>query len=680
MRKTAKTIAFCAVVCFAVATSASEKVPLGVDDGLRMKTVKEVTMSPDGNSVLFTVSHLDWTKNEYVLEHFLYRVSAQSTHRYIGDSGGEKFRFSPDGRHLAFLRELDPENDGPALGDSGETSQVFVMPTSGGEALQLTDHRGGVSSFRWAPSSDRIFFLAPDMADETVEAERQLGDDSYFVDEAPNGKRAARYTNFWSIDLGQRTESRLSELSLVVGDFDVSPDGERVVFDARPDTRTNFPHETELYLLSVADGTVERLTDNAAPEGGAMWSPDGKFIAYRAPDGETFELSNGFFWVVDLDSGVTRKLSGQSTGELSSEPAWSADSRAILYNEIHGTNTNLHRIDIRTGESSPLTNSTGTLRVHAYSAATDRMVYSYQNFTTPPDLFVSELGATRPRKITNLNPWISESRKLADGRLLHWRGKDDLQIEGVFFPALADDTEKNPLIVHIHGGPAGVVENAFRHDFQILAGLGFAILAPNVRGSTGYGDVFLRGLAGEVGDGEFVDMMAGVDLVIDRHDVDPKRLGVRGWSWGGVATSYAITQTDRFKAASIGAMVGNWAAEVGPGYNFDVSLWYIGGKPWDNPSEWQKRSSITHVKNVSTPAIIFHGGNDETSSVGQSLMFYTALREIGKAPVKYMRFPREEHGIEEPRHRRRLGIEEISWFMKHVRSEDWRPPAAVFGD
>ena len=227
--------------------------------------------------------------------------------------------------------------------------------------------------------------------------------------------------------------------------------------------------------------------------------------------------------------------------------------------------------------------------------------------------------------------------------------------------------------MHIHGGPAGVVTNRFDAELQVLAGLGYAILAPNVRGSSGYGDDVLRGLMGEVGDGEYVDMMAGVDYVIENESVDPERLGVRGWSWGGVATSYAITQTDRFKAASIGAMVGNWAAETGPGFNFDVSLWYIGGAPWDNPEEWAKRSSLTHVRNVTTPTILFHGGRDETSSVGQSLMFFTALSDIGKAPVRYIKFPRQGHGIEEPRLERVHLVEEIRWFKNYIDGVDWEP-------
>lgn len=652
--------------------------PMTVDDGLRMNRIENVTMSPDGDSVLYTISSLNWQENDYDNQHFLYRVADQSTRQFIGDAGGEDFRFSPDGSLLAFLRDSS-SGESAREDESPDAPQIFVMPTTGGEATRLTEHGGGVTGFRWMPGSDAIVFLADEMQSEEIEAERRLGDDSYYVDLAPNGKHASRYSNFWMIDLNERQERRLGDEEMVIGNFDVSPLGDTIVFDARPDTRTNHPGEAELYLYSIGERSLNRLTDNAAPESSAIWSPDGRYIAYRAPDDGTHELRNGYFWILDTRDGSTRRLGGQSTGELTGGSVWSADGRYLLYNEIHGTNTNLYRIDVGTGEAQALTEITGTLRAQDFSADTSRMVYSYENFTTPPDLFVSDLNGRGAQQITDANPWVSESLLLSDGELLSWTSKGDMTIEGVFIPAIGADSGSMPLIVEIHGGPAGVIENAFRHDFQMLAGQGFAVLAPNFRGSTGYGDVVLRGLMGEVGDGEFVDIMTGVDHVIAERNIDPERLGVRGWSWGGVSSSYVITQTDRFKAASIGAMVTNWAAETGPGFNFDVSLWYIGGMPWSRPEEWRRRSSITFVENVTTPSIIFHGAADETSSVGQSLMFYTALREIGRVPVRYMRFPREGHGIREPRHVRKLEHEELAWFKRYIEQEEWSAPPPSFG-
>jgi dipeptidyl aminopeptidase/acylaminoacyl peptidase len=236
-----------------------------------------------------------------------------------------------------------------------------------------------------------------------------------------------------------------------------------------------------------------------------------------------------------------------------------------------------------------------------------------------------------------------------------------------YMPVNHKKGKKVPLIVHIHGGPAGVTENSFRPELQVFCGLGYAVLGPNYRGSTGYGDKILRGLMGEVGDGEHADIMSGVDYVIANYDIDPERMGVRGWSWGGVSTGYLVTHVHRFKAAVAGAGVYNWAAECGPGYSYDVNLWYIGGTPWDNPQEWAERSAITYAKNVKTPLLLLHGGSDTVSSVNQSLMYFTALRDIGKIPVRYIKFPRQGHGIDEPRLERIRRMEEIRWFKKYIK-------------
>jgi dipeptidyl aminopeptidase/acylaminoacyl peptidase len=164
-----------------------------------------------------------------------------------------------------------------------------------------------------------------------------------------------------------------------------------------------------------------------------------------------------------------------------------------------------------------------------------------------------------------------------------------------------------------------------------------------------------------------------VDDVIKNCDIDPDRMAVRGWSWGGVSTGYLITHVHRFKAAMAGCGVYNWAAECGPGFNYDVSLWYIGGTPWDNPEEWARRSAITYVKNVKTPTLLIHGGKDTVSSVNQSLMYSTALRVVGKIPVRYIKLPRQGHRITEPRLQRIALVEEIRWFKKYVEGEDWQP-------
>jgi len=299
------------------------------------------------------------------------------------------------------------------------------------------------------------------------------------------------------------------------------------------------------------------------------------------------------------------------------------------------------------------------------------MAFVAQDWDTPPDVWAGPTDGRPGTKLTNVNPWIEETIQLAESRVIQWQSRDGTEIEGILtVPAGASD--RHPLLLHIHGGPAGVFTNTFNGRNHVWAGLGYAQLSPNVRGSSGYTDELLRGNMRDIGGGDYWDLMTGVDAVIDQGIADPDQLALRGWSYGGILGGWTITQTDRFDAASVGAMVADWTSEYGPGFNHDVSLWYIGGTPWDNPDEWRNKSALTHVANVETPTIIFHGMNDRTDTEPQSMMFFQALKDQDKT-VRYLRFPREPHGFREPRHQRTRDLEEIRWIQKYARGLEWEP-------
>jgi dipeptidyl aminopeptidase/acylaminoacyl peptidase len=301
------------------------------------------------------------------------------------------------------------------------------------------------------------------------------------------------------------------------------------------------------------------------------------------------------------------------------------------------------------------------------------MVYSFSDFDTPPDLYTSSVEEFKPIRLTDANPWIKKDLLLAAGKVVRWKSKDGLEIEGLLFlPPGHQPGKKVPLILNIHGGPAGVFNNSFRASYHVYAGLGYASLCPNVRGSSGYTDALLRGNMRDIGNGDYWDLMTGVDQLIKDGIADPEKLGVRGWSYGGILGGWTITQTSRFKAASVGAMVSDWTSEYGTGFNHDVRLWYIGGTPWDNPEGYRKRSALTYAKNVTTPTIILHGANDTTDTEAQSMNFFAYLKDMGKT-VRYIKFPREPHGFNEPRHQRIRDVEEIAWMQKYVLGLDWKP-------
>ena len=635
--------------------------PMTVDDALNMVRLGNVRMSPDGKRVFFSKSELDWEKNKRKTKYFMIPASGGEAIQYIGDEGGNSFQFSPDGKYLSFKRRVD------------KNGQIFIMGLGGGEAIQLTQHKNSINSYKWSADASQIFFTAEEPLNEEEKKEYDLGDDAVFVFEGANGREEARWRNLWVFDISSSKEKRLTNEDLIINNFDVSPDSKRIVFAATKQDTDNFFFLSELYLVDLGNPNPVRLTNNNAPESNVLWAPDGKTFIYQAPTDKDFDLTHGFLWIMNPDTGEKRKLEKASYGGISGL-TWTPDGKSLLFSESRRTDLNLYRMNIKTGKITDITKVKGGLRVLALSKDKTKMVYSYSDFDTPSDLYVSPLSEFNPVRLTNANPWIEKEILLAKSDIVRWKSKDNMEIEGVLYvPGDFQEGKKLPLIVTIHGGPPGHFANRFRSVFHIFAGLGYASLGPNIRGSDSYGDDLLCALKGDVGGGEYDDVMTGVDYLIEKGIADPDRLGVRGWSWGGILGSWVITQTDRFKAASLGAMVGSWTAESGPGLSFDLKLHYIGGAHWVNPEEWRRVSSLWYVKNVTTPTLLLHGSEDVVSTPGQSMMFFNALKEIGKAPVRYINFPREPHGFREPRHQRRRDIEEIRWMQKYIRGIDWKP-------
>ncbi|MGD8817405.1 MAG: S9 family peptidase, partial [Acidobacteriota bacterium] len=636
--------------------------PMTVDDALDMISVGGALMSPDGEWVLFSRRELDWEENEYKTTWHMIPAAGGDSFEYIGEEGGGSFQFSPDGRYLTLTRSVDGKR------------QIFWMRTAGGEATQLTEHETSVGSYQWSDDSTKIFFTADDKRPEDESTMVDEDEDVVFVDEGPNGQNRDYWSNLWVFDINAREEKRLTEEEFFVGSFDVSPDAAYVAFTARYTNRRNDADKNEIYLLDVATGEKRQLTENNAPESVAEWSPDGKMFTFSAADDKTWLNRNTKIWLLDPTLDEIRLLSDQFEGSPRNA-VWTPDGRYLLFSGQQRTNTNLFRMDARTGDLEQLTDFVGTMAVDSWSADRTKYVYSFSDFDTPEDLWVGFVDGAEPVRLTHANPQIEELQ-LADMRVVQWQSSDGMDIEGLLhLPVGYEEGERVPLILNIHGGPAGVFANSFRASYHIYAGLGYASLSPNVRGSSGYTDYLREGNTVARGDGigygDFQDLMSGVDMVIARGIVDADRMGLKGWSYGGILGGWTITQTDRFKAASIGAGVYDWTSEYGPGFNNDVRLWHIGGTPWDNAEAWREQSALTHVANVTTPTILFHGIEDTTDTEQQSMMFFTALEDIGKAPARYIKFPREPHGFREPEHQRIRDIEEIKWMQRYILGVEW---------
>jgi len=647
------------VFVLAVPVAGQERRAMTTDDGLDMVQVGGAMISPDGSWVLFSKSELNWEENERKTT--WWRVSAEGgePYRYIGDDGGGDFQFSPDGSRLAFTRSVDDE------------SQLFLLPTTGGEAVQLSEHETSIGSYAWSEDGSKIIFVATEPRTDEEEEAREAGYDAIFVDEGPNGQQSGNWNNLWLIEVESGAERRLTDTDHRIGSFSVAPNGDRILFTSRIENRRNQQNLSEIQLLEVETGTIRQLTDNSAPEGRLSWAPDGRSFAYTARTDGEWELLLDKIWVMDPDGGGRRIVSGAFDGNIGNF-VWAPDASEILFSGLHGTNNNLYRINLGSDSIEQITSSVGSLAPSSFSRDRAKMAYVFQDFDTPADIWVGLTDGTGAVQLTDVNSTITDELVLGQGEVIRWESRDGTEIEGILMLPAEYQSGVLPLLLHIHGGPAGVFRNSFSASNHVWAGLGYAQLFPNVRGSSGYNDDLLRGNLRDIGSGDYEDLMTGVDELISRGIADPDKLGLRGWSYGGILGGWTITQTDRFKGASVGAMVSDWTSEYGPGFNHDVRLWYIGGTPWDNTDEWRERSALTHVANVTTPTLVLHGINDRTDTEPQSMMFFQALKDQGKI-TRYIRFPREPHGFQEPRHQRTRDVEEIRWIQKYVRNIEWTP-------
>lgn len=667
---------FCLVVllpCVAsgvTATAAGQR-PMTVDDAMAMVQIDDPLIAPDGSWVLYRKRTLDWDDNEYDTEYWRVAAGGGDAYRFIGEEGGSDFQFSPQGTYLSFLRSAGGDGD-----DAEEGRQLFLMRLSGGEAIQLTKHATAIESYQWAEDESAIFFQAEDAKPEEEKEEAENGADAIYVDEGPNGQTAQQWQNLWAFDLTSEESRQITDQEFLIESWHVDAGAGRIALVARYRNRRNDADRNEIYVADVTTGALRQLTDNAAPENSVAWSPDGTSILYAAADDEAWKNRNRKLWLIEPESGEHRLLSGAFEGSPE-DPHWSRDGRHVYFSGQHRTNKNLYALEVATGELRQLTDVDGTLSVTSFSRDGERYAYTYDDFRTPRDVWVGSLDHDEAVQVTDGNPQIGDF-SLATMDVVRWESHDGLEIEGLLHrPADRSEDATLPLLLNIHGGPAGVFINRWEADYHVYAGLGYASLSPNVRGSRAYSDALREGNTVEQGDGiglgDYQDLMTGVDRMVSDGVADPDRLALRGWSYGGILGGWTITQTDRFKAASLGAGVYDWTSEYGPGFNNDVRLWHIGGTPWSNAEGYREQSALTHVENVTTPTLLLHGMEDPVDTEPQSMMFYAALRDIGRADVRYIRFPRELHGFREPRHQRTRDVEEIRWMQKYVLDEDWQP-------
>ena len=680
----ARKIRFRAVVfaCALIALSehfslAQAKRAMTVDDVIDLAQVSSPRLSPDGRRVLYTVSDLGkWKDNKRVTSMWIADADGANARRFLSNEKDRAAAWSPDGRSVAFLSTRDASGGGREGGDGADNAaQIYVIPVDGGEATKLSDHKGTIRSFEWAKDSASIVFLAERAKSDADKAAEKAGDDAIFVDEGANGQERGDFNGLWRIAIADKAEHPIThDDHLLIESFRLSPADGRIAVVYRRENTRNGQYHAEVGVVDGSSGALSTVTHNNAPEQNVQWSPEGKLLSYLAPSDTAWELAEEKLWVVPAEGGAApRRLTGSFNGAIG-QYAWSADGQSIVFGASARARGAVYKLSVASGAIASVASGEWSGRVESMSADGRRGVAIVSTPTQPGEVTLVDLASGKLTPVTHVNAAKIAELTLSQFKPVTWKSKDGLDVEGMLWlPADYRPGTRLPLLLSVHGGPAGAWDVSFRGINHVYTSLGWAVLEPNVRGSSSYGDALLRGNMKDIGGGDYQDLMSGVDKLVADGVADPDHLAIRGWSYGGILGGWTLTQTTRFKAASLGAMVADWSSEYAMGFNHDVRLWYIGGTPWESADAYRRQSAYTHIAKVTTPTLLLHGERDTTDTIGQSMMYYQGLKDRG-VPARFVRFPREPHGFREPHHVRTRDTEEIAWLMKYARGIDWKAP------
>ena len=697
------------------------KRPMTFLDMQQMKQVGAPTPSPDGKWLLYTVSTPDWKEAKRQTDIHVASlergVSSSRQLTFTAEKNETSPRWSRDGSFFVFASNRD------APSASATQNQLYLMRPDGGEARRITDAKEGVSTFaiskdgkwlayrsgkageeqlyrlpvagidsakpetltkqatgvgvwRWAPDSRRIYFVTAD----TVDPDEKLRMEKKFNVSIRN--MDVPRSSLWALDIEPKKTTRLTrDTTITVDEFEISNDGKWVAFRGTVSDRykRNITEQSiyaDQYLLEVASGQIERLTNNAeVSESLPSFSPDDQWIAFSAPDDLTrYNMKNQRVYLRRTSDrgGQWRKLGSAFDGDVGVS-FWSADGKTIYFNEGVRATNELLALDIARDQVRPVTSERASLFV-SRDDDSGVLIITYADPRTPSTLYTiatPEQAAKRAswRQLTDANPQ-ARAFTLGDEEEITWKSSDGKTVAGVLVkPVGYRAGQRYPLIVAIHGGPAAADVLGFNGGYgaQVYAGAGYAVLRPNYRGSTNYGEAHKTDIVGNYFPLGFDDIMTGVDHLIAEGMIDSTRMGVLGWSAGGHWANWILTHTDRFKAISSGAGTSNWISMYAQSDVQRNRQFYLGDKlPYEDFDAYWTQSPIRYIKNAKTPTMIHVVKGDPRVPSPQSEELHMALKRLG-VPTELYVYPGESHGIPDPRNQLVKSTAEMAWMDYYVR-------------
>ncbi len=662
MAHRALSYALSTVIALAIAAGpvAQERRLLTVDDIFAVKSVGDPRVSPDGQWVAYTVSQMDAEKDAADTDIWMTPLGGGDALRLTtSDKSESQPRWSPDGRHLGFVSSRD-----------GDKSQVWLLPRAGGEAVRLTDFPGGVSSFEWSPDSTRLAVVATDPdPDAETKADESKAPKPIVVTRRQFKRDGRGYLNdlrshVYVFDLDTKQAEQLTD-----GPYDDSapvwsPDGRSIAFVSNRTEDPDANQNSDVFVVTATPGGTPRaLTTSDGSDSSPAFTPDGRFVVYSAggaPEDIWYATNN--IAVVPVAGGAPRVLTPGLDRNVSS-PTPTPDGEAVMFTIEDAGNTHLARVPLAGGAIDRIV--AGDRNVGRFDVGrTGAIALLESGAAYPPEVFTIRDGQLE--RVTHVNDAFLSGIRLGTVERFRSTSADGTPIDGFLTrPPGAETARKLPAILRIHGGPVSQFQTSFSFEWQLLAAEGYAVIAANPRGSSGRGRDFSRAIWADWGNKDFTDVMGAVDHVVAMGVADPDRLGVGGWSYGGILTNYVITKTNRFKAAISGASEVNYTANYGHDH-YQIQWEKELGLPWRNTDLWLRLSPFFQVDNVTTPTLVMGGASDWNVPIQNSEQLYQALRRRG-IDTQLIVYPGQGHGISRPSYQKDRYERYIAWYDTYLK-------------
>ena len=638
-----------------------------IQDALGIASVYDPQLSPDGELAVYVVSRIDLDANKSAsrIHHVPFAGGDAAPLTRAGRSASHP-RFSPDGSQLAFLSSGD-----------GDKTQIWLLPLAGGEAKVLSRLPAGVSSFAWAPDGSALAVVSmdpdPNEAGQGEEPEPvPLVIDRRQFKRDGRGYLDDRRRHIYLVDASDGSHEQKTFGPYDDGSPVFSPDGSEIAFvsvrppdGGDPDATDN----SDLFLIPRTAGeTTEpvRLTSNPGPDRSPVFSPDGGWIAHtgnRKPEliwyatEHLYALNRATDEVVHVAAGLDRNLSN---------PRFTADGSAVV--ALLEDSGNRHLASFGVSEAAVAERViAGERDVRDMEMVGDRVVAVAARTDRPPEVIAWTFGE-EPRRLTGENDALLAEIELAAVERITFPSSDGTEIQGfVTKPPGFEEGRRYPTILWIHGGPVSQFSTSFQSTWQLFAANGYLVVAANPRGSSGRGEAFSHAIWADWGNLDYEDVNAAVDHVIEQGWADPERLGVGGWSYGGILTNYVITKTTRFHAAVSGSSETEYRAAYGNDHyqlEWELEL----GLPWENPELYNRLSPISRVHHVTTPTLVLCGEKDWNVPLSQSENLYQSLRRLG-VPTQLIIYPGQSHGIRLPSFQKDRYERYVAWFDRFLKSD-----------